>query len=182
MPRQPRSDPPGGWHHVMNRGVDHGTVFRTARDARAFLDATAEACRRTTVEVHGYCLMPNHFHLLVHCPDGGLSQFMQLVLGPFTQMVNARGGRDGPLFRGRFHSVLLATPEHVDNAERYIHRNPSDRVPVVAVERYSWSSLAAYLGNAAPPKWLSTSWVTSRYDSGASHLDAVLAGLPAQRV
>lgn len=159
----------------MNRGVDRDEVFRTGRDARTFLDAVGEACRRTTVEVHGYCLMPNHFHLLVRCPDGGLSPFMQMMLGPFTQTVNARNGRDGPLFRGRFHSVLLSTPDHVDNAERYIHRNPSDRTP--AVERYPWSSLAAYVGNAAPPAWLSTSWVAARYESAASHLEAVSAGL-----
>ena len=176
MPRQLRNDPEGAWHHVMNRGVDHHTVFRTAADAELFLDVLADSIRRFGVEVHAFCLMPNHFHLLVFCPEGGLGRFMQHLSARFTQFANHRSGRDGPLFRGRYRSLLLADAEHVDNVERYIHLNPADRVPPPRLDEYRWSSLRYHLGVEPAPAWLATAWIAQRYASVDSHRTAVLMG------
>ncbi|HWL41993.1 MAG TPA: transposase [Ilumatobacter sp.] len=140
----------------MNRGIDHQPVFLAAGDARLFLWLMGEAAELRGVEVHAYCLMENHYHLLVHCPEGGLSEFMQRVGARYTRAVNTRVARDGPLFRGRFHSILIDSPEYLDLVGRYIHRNPLDVRPAVPLDRYRWSSFGAYVGAASSPEWLRT--------------------------
>ena len=84
----------------------------------------ADAVGRFGIEIHAYCLMTNHFHLVVHCPIGGLSRAMQSVERRYTQSYNERYRRDGPLFRGRFHSVDITTNEQLARLTRYVHRNP----------------------------------------------------------
>ncbi len=88
-----------------------------------------------------FCLMPNHFHLLLHCPEGGFSEFMQRVGGQFaTHVCNWRYASDGPLVRGRFHSIAVDTPEYQATVGSYIHRNSIDLPPVDHPESYRWSN------------------------------------------
>jgi REP element-mobilizing transposase RayT len=126
MGRNRRADVDGAWHHVMNRGAARLPTFLTKSDGLTFERLIGEGHDRFGVEVHAYCLMSNHFHLLVHCPSGGLSPFMQHVAAVYTRAFNERHGRDGPLFRGRFHSLLVHDGRYVITAARYIHRNPLD--------------------------------------------------------
>jgi REP element-mobilizing transposase RayT len=162
-----------GWHHAMNRGIDHQRVFFSAADGVTFLALLGAAVRRTGVEVHVFTLMTNHYHLLVRCPEGGLSEFMQFLGGNYTQKVNERLGRDGPLFRGRFHSVLLESAEHISHVERYVHRNPLALDRAGPLEHYRWSSLRHYVAGVPAPEWLTTDYVVGRYQSPVSHLEAV---------
>lgn len=156
MGRKPRPDYEGVWHHVMNRGANRQQVFFTARDAELFLRLLGDAARRFAVEIHAYCLMRNHFHLLVHCPERGLSDLMQLVAARYTRALNSRLGGDGPIFRGRFHSLLVDDQAYLDVVGRYIHRNPLDIQPQVRLDAYRWSSYGAYVGTARRPEWLHT--------------------------
>lgn len=126
MGRALRPDRPGGWYHVVNRGVDHQPIFFDDSDRVDFGRLLGVGHDRFGVEVHAYCLMTNHFHLLVHCPNGGLSDFMHDVTATFTRHVNDRLGRDGPLVRGRFRSFIVDSDAYVLCATRYIHRNPLD--------------------------------------------------------
>jgi hypothetical protein len=100
--------------------------------------------------------MPNHFHLLLHCPDGGMSSFMQRVGTLHARRVKFRRDGDGPVFRSRFRSIPLRSFEHVAQVGRYIHRNPADLSPPVDLTTYRWSSLRYYAGLAAAPSWLQT--------------------------
>jgi REP element-mobilizing transposase RayT len=156
MSRRKRLDLEGVWHHAMNRGAGRGVVFRTRRDGELFETLIGEASERTDVEVHAYCLMPNHFHLLVRCPNGGLSAFMQHIAAQFTRAVNRRAGSDGAIFRGRFHSIATDDPIYVHRIARYIHRNPLDIRDADPIETYRWSSLRAYLDADQRPPWLRT--------------------------
>lgn len=140
----------------MNRGVDRRLIFFNDLDRREFGSGLEVLWSQHGVEVHAYCLMPNHFHLLVRCPNGNLSDAMQHVMSRFVRRVNHRAGRDGPLFRGRFRSRLITTPGHQFNALRYIHRNPLDVIGVETVDQYRWSSHRTYLGLRATPEWLFT--------------------------
>lgn len=176
MSRAHRHDPEGGWHHVMNRGLDHQRVFFTRRDGEMFESLLATAHDRTDVEVHAYCLMPNHFHLLLHCPDAGLSEFMQHLSAEYTRYLNARLDRDGPLFRGRFHSLLIDSERYLHSAGRYIHRNPLDLRPAVDLHRYRWSSLRNYCADVASPAWLNLSLIEG-HDGPAGYLRFVEADL-----
>ena len=125
------------------------------------------------VEVHAYCLMPNHFHLLLHCPNGGLSRYMQRVGGAYSRRINARLGGEGSLFRSRFHSILLDSPTYLAQAGRYIHRNPLELSPPVDAMSYRWSSLRYYAGLAAPPRWMHTATLLGMCDG--DYLDYVAA-------
>ena len=154
-----RIDYEGAWHHVMNRGARREPIFTSARDARTFLGQIGAQIERTGIEVHAYCLMGNHFHLLVRSPDRQLSEFMQHLLSRYTRIFNQRRGFDGPLFRGRFLSKLVGSDAYLSAVGRYIMRNPIDVRPPVALDRYRWSSYGAYLGLTARPDWLTTDFL-----------------------
>jgi REP element-mobilizing transposase RayT len=151
-----RVDYDGAWHHVMNRGARREPIFTCASDGRAFLDIIGEQADRTGIEVHAYCLMGNHYHLLVRTPAARLSDFMQHVGSTYTRRFNHRRGYDGPLFRGRFLSKVVDSDAYLSVVSRYIHRNPLDVRPAVSLDTYRWSSYGAYVGMAVRPVWLTT--------------------------
>jgi len=154
MPRPRRKDYEGAWQHVMNRGIDRGVVFRNDDDRRIFLECLAAAASRYELQIHAYCLLGNHFHLLLFSVGGRLSDAMRFLGGCFTQRINYRDGRDGPLFRGRFTSVLIESEAHLVRVSRYIHRNPIEASMVKEPWEWEWSSAGAYVGIAATPAWL----------------------------
>lgn len=130
----------------MNRGVDRREIFLTDRDRVEFCQLLIATSERFDLEVHGYCLLANHFHLLVRCPEGRLSAAMQWLTSLYAQGVNERWGRVGHLFGGRFASRLLTTHRYIVNVLRYVHRNALDVPGVRSVDAYRWSAHRAYLG------------------------------------
>jgi REP element-mobilizing transposase RayT len=156
MPRSLREDHAGAWHHVMNRGVNRATVFCNVHDRDLFLRCVATAGDRYSLQVHAYCLMSNHFHLLLRSEGGHLSDGMRFLSARFTQILNYRGGRDGPIFRGRFASVMIRSEAHLLCTSRYIHRNPVEAGLIAKPEEWPWSSAGAYLGVRPALTWLRT--------------------------
>ncbi|WP_425487754.1 transposase [Microbulbifer rhizosphaerae] len=156
MSRPLRLEFPGAWYHVMNRGAARQTIFRDSDCYTAFLDALAEAHSRFDLQIHAYCLMGNHYHLLVHTPRGNLSRGMRHINGVYTQRFNRLQRRDGPLFRGRYKAILVDADSYLLSLSRYIHRNPIEtRKPLVGeLEDYPWSSYPAYLNRVSLPEWL----------------------------
>jgi len=148
----------------MNRGVGRADVFAGDRDRHLFEGLLARVSCDQQVQVHAYCLMGNHYHLLLHCPHGRLSEAMQQLGSSFTRAVNHRLGRDGPLFRGRFHSVVVGDARQLVRTAAYIHRNPIDLVPSRALAAYRWSSFGPYLGARPAPPWLVRSAIDSVLD------------------
>jgi len=170
MPRSLRVDYAGAWHHVMNRGADRRDIFEDGADRRIFLDALALAAKRFHLEVHAYCLMSNHFHLLLLSCEGRLSAGMKFISGRFTRLANVRAGRDGPLFRGRYYSVGITSDAHLVEACRYIHLNPVAARMTQSAEAWHWSSARAYIGRGVVPHWLKTEHVLDLF--GPSERDA----------
>ena len=156
MPRLPRPDEPGGWHHVMNRGADRQDIFGSGADFARFESLLAETVDEHHIEVHAYCLMTNHFHLLLHCPDGGLSHAMQAIQRQYTQWYNSIYQRDGALYRGRFRSVNIEDDRQLTTVGRYIHRNAIVLVPARSLSAYRWSSFGVYCARRSAPPWLTT--------------------------
>ncbi|HEX5999523.1 MAG TPA: transposase [Hyphomicrobiaceae bacterium] len=150
----------------MTRGADHRDIFEHDIDCEVFLDALAEAAKRSALEVHAYCLMTNHFHLLVRSLEGKLSAGMQFLSGRFTRMTNLRVGRDGPLFRGRYASVLITSDAQLIQTCRYIHLNPVAARTTTSAEHWRWSSAAAYLGKGDSPSWLKTEMILELFGPG----------------
>jgi len=160
----------------MNRGLDHRQIFDDDQDRLHFEYRLGRMRVEHEVEIHAYCLMGNHFHLLLHCPKGGLSEGLHLLESAYVRRFNERIGRDGPLFRSRFHSVPVATERQLVATALYVHRNPIDLVPAGALVAYRWSSLGAYLGRRSVPDWLEVGVVSSLIDS-TRHLSLVVSGV-----
>jgi REP element-mobilizing transposase RayT len=178
MPRRLRDDYEGAWHHVMNRGIDHARIFDDVA-ARVFLLELRDACGRHGVQVHGYCILPNHYHLLLCTPKAGLSDAMQSLSSRFTQSVNRHRERDGPLFKGRFRSVEIKDGAHLARVSQYIHVNPVEAGLVAKPEDWRWSSAGAYLGVADKPEWLRTDTVLEMFgpaDSVSAYAQYLLDG------
>ena len=150
----------------MNRGASRQSIFRDTSDRKAFLAILADVHRDEGMEIHAYCLMGNHFHLVVHCPDGNLSTAMHHLGSRHAQRFNIRHGADGPLFRGRFRSKPITTDEYLVGAVRYVHRNPLELVPNGGLAGYRWSSYPAYVGRAPIPEWLTCSMVAEMVSGG----------------
>jgi REP element-mobilizing transposase RayT len=163
MPRPRREDFEGAWQHVMNRGIDRGLIFRSDSDRGIFLECLAAAASRYALQVHAYCLLGNHFHLLLLSEKGQLSDGMRLLSARFTQRINYRDKRDGPIFRGRFTSLSIKSDDHLVRVSRYIHRNPVDAGLVHEPEDWQWSSAAAYLGVQDGPPWLRTAEILEMF-------------------
>lgn len=171
---------PGAWYHVTNRGLERRPVFRTPEDADRFLALLGETSRDHGVEVHAFCLMGNHYHLLLRTPRGNLSRAMRHVDGVYTQRFNRAHGRDGPLFRGRYAAVLVQADKHLVCAARYIHLNPVEAGLVDRPEAWPLSSYAGYLDPRRAPPWLRTSFVLGWFGNPGArirHREFVEAGL-----
>lgn len=175
MGRRPRIDAPGTWHHITNHGTDDIVVFRTRSDGERFEALLHDASIRYGPEIHAYCLMPNHFHLLLHCPDGNLGRFMGFVQSTYSKRFNARTARDGPLFRSRYHDVVVTSPEQLAVAGRYIHRNPIDLDPDRPLAGYRWSSYGAYVGAVPVPPFLRTEVLLEHFSNVATYATYVEA-------
>ncbi len=156
MPRKQRVDFPGAWHHVMNRGRRREAVFVDDDGCQLFLDVIGAAVEHNGCEVHGYSLMPNHFHLLVRSARGDLSAFMREVVGVYSQRLNRLHGWDGAVFRGRFKSQLVTDEAYLGHLLAYLHLNPVRAHLVSRPDEPSWTSHRPYLGLDRPPPWLST--------------------------
>lgn len=156
MGRPLRLDYPGAWHHVMNRASGRRIVFRDDAERELFIERLGELEERFDVEVHAYCLMGTHFHLLLRSRDGNLSAAMQWLSSGFTREVNSIRAVDGPIFRGRFRSVLVVHNAHLIWLFRYIHANPIDLGWTLPFCDYEWSSLGPAVGVRPEPSWLHT--------------------------
>jgi REP element-mobilizing transposase RayT len=151
----------------MNRGIDHGDVFFADSDRVEYGQRLGDAYQRYGIVTHAYCVMNTHFHHLWHCPDGGLSEAMQRLGSMYTRHVNDRMGRDGALFRGRFHARMITDERHLVAAVRYIHRNALDLPGVHSAKDYRWSSHRTYLGLRRTPAWMETSTVLNGWNLDA---------------
>ncbi|MET1257584.1 transposase, partial [Aliikangiella maris] len=156
MPRPLRIEYEDAYYHVMSRGRDKGrrNIFHSEKFYTAFLETLAEACERFEIVVHA--LMTNHYHLLVQTPLGNLGRAMRHINGVYTQRHNRLKNTDGPLFRGRYKSILVEKDSYLLQLSRYIHRNPIEtkRPMVTQLENYPWSSYPAYVNQVESEDWL----------------------------
>jgi len=157
-----RIEYPGAIYHVLSRGDRREAIVKDDGDRKLFLEILERACGRTGWEIHAYCLMSNHFHLVVETPRSNLSAGMQWFLGSFTQQFNRRHRLSGHLFGGRYKALLVDGREgaYLRQVCDYVHLNPV-RAGIIgskaAVHSYPWSSCAHYLRAARRrPAWLRT--------------------------
>jgi len=158
MARLPRYDRPGAWFHAMNRGIARRVVFPDVAHMRVFLACLAWAVRRGDLEIHAFCLMATHFHLLVRSPTGNLSEALGRAINAYVRWANRRARRDGALFRGRFRSRPVLSLRYRDVLVRYIEDNPIAARLVPPGQRYPYAS-SAHQARPRRPRWLATWWI-----------------------
>lgn len=158
MSRPLRIEYAGAWYHVMNRGLNYQDIFHNNKEREMFLELLIEIHNRYRIEIHAYCLMSNHYHLLVRTPLGNLSRGMRHLNSIYTQRYNSLTKRDGSLFRGRYKSILIDADEYLVQVSRYIHLNPVVAGLVKQAEKYRWSSYKMYLSKNTQSfsDWLQT--------------------------
>ena len=161
--------------HVMNRGGGRRPIFVDDGDRQTFMSMLGDACPRFGVEVLAYCLLRNHYHLVLRRRDGDISRAMQHLGGRYTAAFNRRHDTDGPLFRGRFKAVAIDDDRQLIAAVAYVHANVYDIGPAANPRTHPWSSHPIYIGRAPKARWFDTSLVLSLMNGPAS-LDELVAG------
>jgi putative transposase len=151
MPRVPRLNVPGGVHHVTARGNRKQTIFLELGDQERFLHIVGRTASRFRLRIYAYCLMPNHYHLVLEQPDLRISAGIQYLNGVYAQWFNRRHGFEGHLFQGRFHAVLVESDWHLLELTRYVALNPVRAGLCRDPADWPWSSFGALTRRRVPP-------------------------------
>ncbi len=154
-------------YHVTSRGDGREDIFLSDEDRVAWLETFAAVCSRFNWVCHAYCLMGNHYHVVIETPDANLSIGMRQLNGVYTQRFNRTHRRVGHVFQGRFKAVLVDKENYLLELSRYVVLNPLRAKMIRKLEHYPWSSYLATCGQAPLPSWL--------------HVDAILSLFSAQR-
>lgn len=156
MARPLRIEFPGALYHVTSRGDNKCTIFTNTKDRNRFLSIYSEICTRLQWVTYAWCLMGNHFHLVVETPEPNLSEGMRVLNGTYTQYFNRAHGRTGHLFQGRFHSILVDRNPYLLEVIRYVVLNPVRAGLATSPHEWPWSSFRATAGLETAPDWLDT--------------------------
>jgi REP element-mobilizing transposase RayT len=164
----------------MSRGARRQPVFRDSGHCELFIGLLADLPRRFAVRIHGYALMPNHFHLMLESNEGRLSRAMAYLLARYTVESNRRHDWDGPVFRGRFHSRPVYEDQHWLHLLAYVHLNPVRSRLEMRLGQYRWTSHRFYAGTETPPPWLTTAELLELLEPFGGYAD-YLKGARARR-
>ena len=164
MPRKPRTELADGVHHVFARGNNRQHIYFDDADRGSYLAMLAQTVASRQWRCLAFCLMDNHVHLLIETPLPNLASGMQWLHGRFAELFNARHGRSGHVFQGRYGSVLLEAEAHLWTVVAYIARNPVNAGLCATPSDWPWSSHRVVVGEAAAP-WLDHERLLSYYDS-----------------
>jgi REP element-mobilizing transposase RayT len=161
MARPLRIEFAGALYHVTARGNERRSIFlgNLDDDRTAFLDILTSTCERFGWICHAFCLMTNHYHLVVETPDANLSLGMRQLNGVYSQQVNRTHGRVGHLFQGRFKGILVERDSYLLELARYVVLNPVRAGMVRAPGDWPWSSYRATVGEVPLPPFLETDWL-----------------------
>ncbi len=163
-----RIEYPGAVYHVTARGNARMQVFEDDADRAAFLELLEEAMDRFKWLCYAYCLMGNHYHLLIETLEGNLSVGMRHINGVYTQRFNRRHNRVGHLFQGRFKSILVERESYLLELCRYVVLNPVRAGMVRGPGDYEWSSYRATAGAARGAQFIRSDWILSQFAPGLS--------------
>lgn len=154
MSRPLRIEFTGALYHATSRGDGREVIFLGDEDRYLFLDVLSEVVRGFNWAIHAYCLMDNHYHLLIETSEGNLSKGMRQLNGVYTQRFNRRHGRVGHVFQGRYKAILVQKESYLLELARYVVLNPVRARMVRTPDQWPWSSYRATAGLDPAPSWL----------------------------
>lgn len=167
MTRPLRIEYPGALHHVMSRGDNRQGIYLNDHDRERFFDIYSNIVDRLSWATYAWCLMGNHFHLVVETPEPNLSEGMRLLNGIYTQYFNKNHGRVGHLFQGRFHSIVVEKNRYLLELIRYVVLNPVRSGRVNDPGDWRWSSYRATAGLEKCPDWFDPDWILELVSEGS---------------
>lgn len=165
MARPLRIAYPGAVYHVTSRGNAQGRIFHDHQDRLIFLAVLADVVKRYHWLCHAYCLMDNHYHLVIETLEANLSLGMRQLNGVYTQKHNRRHKKSGHVLQSRFKAIVLDKDSYLLELCRYVVLNPVRAQMVHNVAHWQWSSYHAHAGLSAPPDYLATDWILGLFSS-----------------
>jgi putative transposase len=163
MARPLRIEFPGGLYHVTSRGDRREAIYLGDADRQQWLALFAQVCQRYNWACHAYCLMDNHYHIVVETVEGNLSAGMRQLNGVYTQQHNRTHGRVGHVFQGRFKAIIVQREAYLLELARYVVLNPVRAGMCAMPELWPWSSYDATIGKTPLQPWLQTHWLLSQF-------------------
>jgi len=163
MSRPLRIEFAGALYHITSRGDGREVIFLGDEDRYLFLDVLSELVQNFNWAVHAYCLMDNHYHLLLETPESNLARGMRQLNGVYTQRFNRRHGRVGHVFQGRYKAIIVQRESYLLELARYVVLNPVRAGMVPTPDEWRWSSYRATAGLAPAPSWLTINWLLAAF-------------------
>lgn len=163
MARPLRIEFEGGLYHVTSRGDGREDIYLSDDDRLLWLDLLGEVCKRFNWVCHAYCLMSNHYHMVIETPEANLSRGMRHLNGVYTQRFDRTHQRVGHVFQGRFKAIVMDRDAYLLELSRYVVLNPVRAHMVANAAEWPWSSYLATVGQATKPDWLHTDWLLSQF-------------------
>lgn len=163
MTRPLRIEYAGALYHVTARGNARASIFKDDGDRKTFLATLGKVVARYNWLCHAYCLMGNHYHLLIETPESNLSRGMRQLNGIYTQAFNRRHRRVGHVLQGRFKAILVDKDSYLLELSRYIVLNPVRAKMVKQPNNYAWSSYRATAGLSSAPEFLTQDWLLGQF-------------------
>lgn len=163
MARPLRIEFAGALYHVTARGDRQEAIYEDDKDRQAYLDILGEVVERFHWHCYAYCLMGNHYHLVIETLEGNLSKGMRQLNGVYTQVSNRRHRRVGHLFQGRYKAILVDKDAYWLEVSRYVVLNPVRAGVVKQPGAWRWSSYNATVGAQSPPTWLKAEAVLAQF-------------------
>jgi REP element-mobilizing transposase RayT len=173
MARPLRIELSGGLYHITSRGDRREDIYFSDADRETWLTLLAQVCERFNWLCHAYCLMTNHYHLVIETPEGNLAKGMRQLNGVYTQWLNRTHARIGHVFQGRYKAILVEKDSYLLELARYVVLNPVRAGMVNNVGDWQWSSYPAMIGQTPLPIWLQTDWILAQF---SSHRDRARLG------
>jgi REP element-mobilizing transposase RayT len=168
MSRPLRVEFAGALYHVTSRGDGREFIFLDDEDRYLFLNVLSELVQDFNWAVHAYCLMDNHYHLLIETPEGNLSKGMRQLNGVYTQRFNRRHGRVGHVFQGRYKAIIVQKESYLLELARYVVLNPVRARMLRTPDQWLWSSYRATAGLDPTPSWLMIEWLLAAFSEHRS--------------
>ncbi|MBN2768429.1 MAG: transposase [Campylobacterales bacterium] len=172
MARLPRIEIPG-YYHIINRGVEQREVFKEKEDYEYFIERLSYFAKQFDITIHNYCLMNNHYHLLIETRRGNLSKFMRQINGIYAVYFNKKYKRSGHLWQGRFKSWYITNEVYLCALTLYIEQNPLKAKIVKDIADYPYSSCHYFLEENTP-EFLKDSWIATNYKDDKDAIKAFL--------
>lgn len=163
MARPIRIEFAGALYHITSRGDRQEDIYLDDIDRKSFLTILSQVYERFNWLVHAYCLMDNHYHLLIETPDGNLSKGMRQLNGVYTQTSNKHHNKVGHVFQGRYKAILVQKESYLLELARYIVLNPVRARMVHTAREWPWSSYRDTAGYRKAPDWLTTDWILAAF-------------------